>query len=38
MAVHQRKRPTVMRMHGRRIHWEVELLAGQKKAARGKAG
>ena len=38
MPVHQRKRPTIMRIHGRRTHCEVEVLAGQKKATRGKAG
>ena len=39
MAVHQRNRPTVIRMHGKRTHCEVEVpRAGQKKATRGKAG
>lgn len=39
MPVHQRKRPTIIRMQGNRTHCEVELpRAGQKKAASGNAG
>lgn len=33
-----RKRPTVIRIKGRITHWEVDLRAGQRNEAKGKAG
>ena len=33
-----RNSPTIIRISGRRLHWEIDFRAGQRNDAKGKAG
>ena len=36
--IFHRNIPTIMRISGRRLHWEMDFCAGQRNDAKGKAG